>query len=42
MAIVGDAYVMIHAITSGIDKDIKDGFKDVDKHGGRSGDRAGR
>ena len=42
MAVVGDAYVMIHAITSGIDKDIKDGFKNVDKHGGRSGDKAGR
>ena len=42
MAIVGDAYVMIHAITSGIDKDIKNGFKNVDKHGGDAGSRAGR
>ncbi len=42
MAIVGDAYVMIHAITSGIDKDIKDGFKDVDKHGENAGERVGK
>ena len=42
MAIVGDAYVMVHAITSGIDKDIKDGFKNVDKHGGNAGSKAGR
>ena len=42
MAIVGDAYVMIHAITSGIDKDIKDGFKNVDKQGGDAGEKVGR
>lgn len=42
MAVVGDAYVMIHAITSGIDKDIKDGFKNVDKHGDSAGNKTGR
>jgi phage-related protein len=42
VAVVGDAYVMIHAITSGIDKDIKDGFKNVDKHGDAAGDKTGR
>ena len=42
MAVVGDAYVMIHAITSGVDKDIKDGFKNVDKHGDSAGDKTGR
>ncbi len=42
MAIIGDAYVMIHAITTGIDKDIRDKLKDVDKEGGAAGDRTGR
>lgn len=42
MAVVGDAYVMIRAITSGVDKDIKNAFKGADKIGGDAGDRAGR
>jgi len=33
---------MIHAITSGLDKDIKDALKNVDKHGSDAGDRVGR
>ncbi len=42
MAIVGDAYVMIHAITSGLDKEIKDALKNVDKHGTNAGNRVGK
>ena len=42
MAVVGDAYVMIHAITSGLDKDIKDALKNVDKHGSDAGNRVGK
>ena len=40
--VVGDAYVMIHAITSGVDKDIKKAFNGADKHGSDAGDRTGR
>ena len=37
MAVVGDAYVVVHAITSGIQKDIKKGFAGVDKVGEQVG-----
>ena len=37
MAVVGDAYVVVHAITSGIQKDIKKGFAGVDRVGEQVG-----
>ena len=40
--VVGDAYVMIHAITAGVDRDIKKGFRNADRHGGDAGNRTGR
>jgi hypothetical protein len=39
--VVGDAYVMIHAITAGVDRDIKKGFNNTDKHGTDAGNRTG-
>ena len=37
MAIVGDAYVVVRAITTSVEKDIKKAFKDVDKVGEKVG-----
>lgn len=42
MAVVGDAYVVVHAITTGVKKDIENGFKDVDRVGERVGTRLGK
>jgi hypothetical protein len=42
VAIVGDAYVVVHAITSGIQKDIKKGFAGVDRVGNDVGQRIGQ
>jgi hypothetical protein len=42
MAVVGDAYVMIHAITSGVESDIKKAFKDADKFGEDAGKKVGQ
>lgn len=41
MAVVGDAYVVVHAITSGVKKDIENGFKGVDRVGEQVGRRIG-
>ncbi len=42
MAVVGDAYIVVRAITTGVEKDIKNAFKGVDKVGGDAGDKVGR
>ncbi len=42
MAVVGDAYVVVHAITSGVKRDIENGFKGVDQVGERVGSRLGK
>jgi hypothetical protein len=42
VAVVGDAYVVVHAITSGVKKDIENGFKGVDQVGERVGAKLGR
>ena len=42
MAVVGDAYVVVHAITSGVKKDIEQGFKGVDRVGEQVGRRIGK
>jgi hypothetical protein len=42
MAIVGDAIVVVRAITKGVGKDIKDGFKDSDGIGNSAGQRVAR
>jgi phage-related protein len=39
--IVGDAYVVVRAITAGVEKDIKNAFKNSDKIGRSSGERVG-
>jgi hypothetical protein len=39
--IVGDAYVVVRAITAGVEKDIKNAFNGVDKIGGSAGERVG-
>ena len=39
--VVGDAYVMIHAITAGVDRDIKKAFNNTDKHGDDAGRNLG-
>ena len=42
MAVVGDAYVVVHAITSGVKRDIEQGFKGVDRVGEQVGARLGK
>jgi hypothetical protein len=42
VAVVGDAYVVVHAITSGVQKDIKKGFAGVDKIGNEVGQKIGQ
>jgi hypothetical protein len=42
VAVVGDAYIVVRAITTGVEKDIKNAFKGVDKVGGDAGDKVGR
>ena len=42
VAVVGDAYVVVHAITSGVKRDIEQGFKGVDRVGEQVGSRLGK
>jgi phage-related protein len=42
MAVVGDAYVIVHAITRGVPNDIRQGFRDADRIGNDAGNRVGR
>ena len=42
MAVVGDAYVIVHAITRGVPNDIRNGFRNADRIGGDAGNRVGR
>ena len=42
MAVVGDAYVVVRAITTGVEKDIKNAFKGTDRIGDRAGNDVGR
>jgi phage-related protein len=42
MAVVGDAYVVVHAITRGVPNDIRQGFRDADRIGNDAGNRVGR
>ena len=37
MAIVGDAYVVVRAITSGVERDIAKAFNDVDRVSEKAG-----
>lgn len=41
MAVVGDAYIVVRAITNRVRDDIRDGFRDVDRVGEDAGSRAG-
>ena len=42
MAVVGDAYVVVHAITAGVKRDIEQGFKGVDRVGQQMGNKLGQ
>lgn len=42
MAIVGDAHIIVRAITTNVEKDIRNGFKGVDKVGAAAGRSVGR
>jgi len=42
MAVVGDAYVIVHAITRGVPNDIRAGFRDADRIGNDAGNRVAR
>ncbi len=42
MAVVGDAYIVVRAITNQVKDDIKRGFDGADREGGKAGDDAGR
>ena len=42
MAVVGSAEVIVRAITTNVNEDIKKGFRNVDSIGGDAGDRVGR
>ncbi len=42
MAVIGDAYVVIHAITSGVKKEVQEGFKGVEREGEAAGKKVGR
>ena len=37
VAVIGDAYVVIHAITSGVKKEVQEGFRGVEKEGEAAG-----
>lgn len=41
MAVIGDAYVVIHAITSGVKKEVQEGFKGVEREGENVGKKVG-
>ena len=42
MAVVGDAYIVVRAITTGVEKDIKDAFKGTDRIGDQAGNDVGK
>ena len=42
MAVVGDAFIVVRAITTGVEKDIKNAFKGTDRIGQQAGDDVGR
>jgi hypothetical protein len=42
VAVVGDAYVVVRAITTGVEKDIKNAFKGTDRIGDQAGNDVGR
>lgn len=42
MAVVGDAYVIVHAITRGVPNDIRNGFRDADRIGMNAGRQVGQ
>ena len=42
MAVVGDAFIVVRAITTGVEKDIKNAFNGTDRIGENAGDRVGR
>jgi len=42
MAVIGDAYVVIHAITSGVKKEVQEGFKGVEHEGEAAGKKVGQ
>ena len=42
MAVVGDAYIVVRAITAGVEKDIKNAFKGTDRIGDQAGNDVGR
>jgi hypothetical protein len=42
VAVVGDAYVVVRAITTGVEKDIKNAFKGTDRIGNQAGNDVGR
>ena len=42
MAVVGDAFIVVRAITTGVEKDIKNAFNGTDRIGESAGDRVGR
>ena len=42
MALVGEAHILVKAITTGVQKDIDDAFSGADSSGDRAGARAGR
>jgi hypothetical protein len=42
VAVVGDAYIVVRAITNQVRDDIKRGFDGADREGGKAGDDAGR
>ena len=42
MAVVGDAFIVVRAITTGVEKDIKNAFKGTDRIGDQAGNDVGR
>ncbi len=42
MAVVGDAFIVVRAITTGVEKDIRNAFKGTDRIGQQAGDDVGR
>jgi hypothetical protein len=42
VAVVGDAFIVVRAITTGVEKDIKNAFKGTDRIGQQAGDDVGR
>jgi hypothetical protein len=42
VAVVGDAFIVVRAITAGVEKDIKNAFKGTDRIGDQAGNDVGR